>query len=98
VSQNINNLLIEILPTCVPFQVCDSVAGGAIIVTLNQAVNVENIDFFGSTLSDTPDSPDECAVEGKEKEVKGFMSWPCSWVRELNFDFNHLAQAMSDLG
>jgi hypothetical protein len=78
--------------------VCDFVAGGAIIVTLNQAVNVENIDFFGSTLSDTPDSPDECAVEGKEKEVKGFMSWPCSWVRELNFDFNHLAQAMSDLG
>jgi hypothetical protein len=57
----------EILPTRVPFQVCDFVASGAIIVTLNQALNVENIDFFGSTLSDTTDCPDECAVEGKEK-------------------------------
>jgi hypothetical protein len=38
--------------------VCDFVAGGAIIVILNQAVNVEGIDFFGATLSNIPDTSD----------------------------------------
>jgi hypothetical protein len=86
------------LLTCVPFQVCNFVAGGAIIVTLNQAVNVEDIDFFGSTLSDTPDSPDEYAVDGKEKREKGFMSRSYSITQELNSDFDYLARSMLGLG